>query len=342
MGPNSTLGSTAALCAFMCVCILYTLETLMDGDGPSPLPVACALFVIFIIITLWRGLALLRRIDDNAAGPPGFSPLLQLWYVCTSWTLEKRDEKKQKLFLCVSLFFFILFVFPSARLGPYIRFVAYKHPASKSYVYRSSSSSSLPSSEGQWNESSFPIDSPDSLPGRTLQPLYSDVQLPSDRIGRNRFVLMYNDELPNGTTSGELHAHAKGVVAFDWTYQTGFWMIHSVPRFPPAPDGPSSRYAFPPSGLIYGQTMICVTLPLHQADLVGEMEIYYPAFSLSPTAVFFKCSLQPSAQLHIFFLSTLISAVLIFYPPLADPALMIRLLALLWRNMHLHLLFCIM
>jgi deoxyribonuclease-2 len=80
----------------------------------------------------------------------------------------------------------------------------------------------------------------------------------------DRLVLMYNDEWPNGTSS-ETAAHAKGVVAFDNI--SGFWLSHSVPRFPPAP---GSSYSFPPTGIKYGQTMLCVSLPFSQADLVGR------------------------------------------------------------------------
>ena len=90
---------------------------------------------------------------------------------------------------------------------------------------------------------------------------------------KENLILMYNDELPNGTTSGELHAHAKGVVSFvGGGAQTGFWLIHSVPKFPPSPAdlGGSS---FPLTGTVYGQTFICVTLPLAQADLIGEYNL---------------------------------------------------------------------
>lgn len=95
--------------------------------------------------------------------------------------------------------------------------------------------------------------------------------LVGDEGDDKRLLLMYNDEFPNGTSS-ETSAHAKGVVAFDG--QSGFWLVHSVPRFPPAPgDGPpgtKGNYSYPTTGLRYGQTMLCVSLPLDQADLIGE------------------------------------------------------------------------
>ena len=145
------------------------------------------------------------------------------------------------------------------------------------------------------------IDSPGSLPGQTLEPIYNSglvdftwktftpcdtflnisfniffsFIIKNENLGKeedeNRLLLMYNDEFPNGTSSATA-AHAKGVVAFDG--QSGFWLVHSVPRFPPAPDGgpPGTKgnYSYPTTGLRYGQTMLCVSLPLHQADLIGE------------------------------------------------------------------------
>lgn len=82
---------------------------------------------------------------------------------------------------------------------------------------------------------------------------------------------MYNDELPNGTTSSEAHAHAKGVVVFNEADGQGFWMLHSIPHYPPAPSG-EAAYSFPATGIIYGQTIICVSLPIGQANLVGPVE----------------------------------------------------------------------
>ena len=85
---------------------------------------------------------------------------------------------------------------------------------------------------------------------------------------------MYNDELPNGTTSSETHAHAKGVVAFDAPLAaTGFWILHSVPHYPPDPAS-SGGYSYPVTGVTYGQTMLCVSLPTQQADLVGRKLLF--------------------------------------------------------------------
>ena len=77
-------------------------------------------------------------------------------------------------------------------------------------------------------------------------------------------LLMYNDELPNGTTS-QSAAHAKGVVAFDRS--AGFWMLHSVPRYPP---DSGATYSYPVTGFKYGQTLLCLTLPFSSANEIGN------------------------------------------------------------------------
>lgn len=43
-----------------------------------------------------------------------------------------------------------------------------------------------------------------------------------------------------------------GMVAFDT--QSGFWLMHSVPRF-----GEMSKYEYPKTALMNGQSAICVT-----------------------------------------------------------------------------------
>lgn len=173
------------------------------------------------------------------------------------------------------------FVFP--------RFVLYKLPPTttgkatdgRAYVYRTSVSTQ--GDDGStWIFSQQSIDSAASLPGQTLEPIYNFPEhvVSEDNDVDERLLLMYNDEFPNGTSS-EIAAHAKGVVAFDG--QSGFWLVHSVPRFPPAPGGdrsPETRtnYSYPATGLRYGQTMLCVSLPFNQADLIGEQLQYYHPF----------------------------------------------------------------
>ena len=83
--------------------------------------------------------------------------------------------------------------------------------------------------------------------GLTLHPLYA---------GSAELSFMYNDETPDNKTSSS-YGHTKGVIAANGT--EGFWLIHSVPSFPPEPD---DGYSYPSSGLRYAQSFLCLSLSL--------------------------------------------------------------------------------
>jgi phospholipase C len=63
----------------------------------------------------------------------------------------------------------------------------------------------------------------------------------SDSVG----YYMYNDEKPDGSTSS-YRGHTKGVSAFD--ANGGFFLDHSVPRFPPKAE---DAYEFPANEATY-------------------------------------------------------------------------------------------
>ncbi len=56
-----------------------------------------------------------------------------------------------------------------------------------------------------------------------------------------------------------------GDVCFD--DKSGFWLVHSLPRFP---NVSSQGYHYPHSGLIYGQTFLCVTYPYKTLNTIGK------------------------------------------------------------------------
>lgn len=99
----------------------------------------------------------------------------------------------------------------------------------------------------------------------TLQQVYSGYQ------NTEMAYLMYNDQPPIGTKTTN-HGHTKGDIAFDRT--SGFWLVHSVPHFPPvASDG----YSYPESGTVFGQTFLCVTYQYSQLNAIGRQLLYnYP------------------------------------------------------------------
>ncbi|ROT83636.1 deoxyribonuclease-2-alpha [Penaeus vannamei] len=121
-----------------------------------------------------------------------------------------------------------------------------------------------------WVLSNISINHERSMLAWTLSRLYSD----PERL-KNTAYIMYNDEFPNNTKSFT-KGHTKGVVLL--TELGGFWLIHSVPKYPPPPE---DGYSYPSSGQHYGQTMLCISLPAHQANNVGQLLFYNEPFIYS-------------------------------------------------------------
>lgn len=132
--------------------------------------------------------------------------------------------------------------------------------------------------ESGWRLSAKSIDSNDSIPGITLAPLYN--RSSEDDALWN----LYNDSPPNASYVWN-HGHTKGVVMVN--SDQGFWLIHSVPSFPPVPRaGVQTRplnlenvtiegaYSYPDSGTFYGQSFLCVSLGGDQFNIVGEQLMY--------------------------------------------------------------------
>lgn len=78
--------------------------------------------------------------------------------------------------------------------------------------------------------------------------------------------MLYNDDHPTGKKDS-YRGHTKGVLTFD--RDRGFWLVHSVPRFPHP-----EAYAYPESGTVFGQSLLCVSFFTRQAlSDIGELEI---------------------------------------------------------------------
>lgn len=62
----------------------------------------------------------------------------------------------------------------------------------------------------------------------------------------------------------------------------GFWVIHSVPLFPPVPE---HGYGYPATGEFFGQTAICITFKYDQFAEIGMKSISLRKLlpSLAPT-----------------------------------------------------------
>ncbi|XP_032680271.1 plancitoxin-1 [Odontomachus brunneus] len=134
-----------------------------------------------------------------------------------------------------------------------------------------------------WQLSSKQISAKNSIPGNTLALLYNDYK------AANIFWVLYNDNPPNKPINGK-YGHAKGIVMVNqWL---GFWLIHSVPNYPPTPNcgedtklgkiyvdstttlGNKSEYDYPSSGKNYGQSFLCISVDFDQFDLIGRQLMY--------------------------------------------------------------------
>ncbi|XP_057290535.1 plancitoxin-1-like [Hydractinia symbiolongicarpus] len=139
-----------------------------------------------------------------------------------------------------------------------------------------------------------------SAAGLTLDQVYSKYN-PEKWYKKNNFQyvdgptdqahLFYNDENPNGEKYFKC-GHTKGALAFN--EESGFWLINSVPKYPPAA---SEGYDYPHSGCMYGQMFMCVTFNssafndiglqlrfndphVHDANLPMDWEVNYPNIKL--------------------------------------------------------------
>lgn len=106
--------------------------------------------------------------------------------------------------------------------------------------------------------------------------------------------IMYNDQAPNDTSNAK-YGHSKGVVMTDGV--KGFWLIHSVPGYPPIPRTGNNRsrrrsnqqpelpiadnanhtdgqYSYPSSGTNYGQSFMCISVKADQVDVIARQLMY--------------------------------------------------------------------
>ncbi|XP_021933691.1 plancitoxin-1 isoform X2 [Zootermopsis nevadensis] len=185
--------------------------------------------------------------------------------LCTSQCLlQCRDERNKPVDWCV--------IYKLPRIKTSSNSLIRKGVA---YAYITSSNISR-----GWAISDLSINDTKSVPGRILQPLYNSSHM--FRVNSLLWVL-YNDQAPDKTYRSEL-GHTKGVVMAE--ADKGFWLVHSVPHFPPLPDNVtnsttkfhSNGYSYPLTGRHYGQSFLCVSLNTSQLDLVGIQLTYNEPF----------------------------------------------------------------
>jgi len=101
-------------------------------------------------------------------------------------------------------------------------------------------------------------DASDSALKRTLAQLYDN----ADSLS----YALWNDEHPDGKKMARTFAHSKGVAAISGDH--GFWLSHSLPKFPNAAD--AGEPGFDDANVKYGQHFFCVSVDSDQFSVLGK------------------------------------------------------------------------
>ncbi|XP_049627229.1 deoxyribonuclease-2-beta [Suncus etruscus] len=126
----------------------------------------------------------------------------------------------------------------------------------------------LDSTTRSWRMGKQLVNSTKSFLGRTLQQLYKAHACQYN----NTAYLIYNDGVPNAVNYSSKYGHTKGLLL--WNRVQGFWLLHSIPKFPPVA---TEGYGYPHSGKRNGQAGICVTFKYSQFKAIDlQLLIYNP------------------------------------------------------------------
>ncbi|XP_051021355.1 deoxyribonuclease-2-beta [Acomys russatus] len=129
----------------------------------------------------------------------------------------------------------------------------------------------LDSTMQSWRKSQHLMNSSRSVLGRTLQQLYEAYTSKSNSTA----YIIYNDGVPKSMNYSRKYGHTKGLLV--WNRVQGFWLIHSIPGFPPIPE---DGYNYPTSGRRNAQSGMCITFKYSQFEaidsqlLVSQPNIY--------------------------------------------------------------------
>ena len=162
------------------------------------------------------------------------------------------------LYFCIPLCFGLDLGCRDLKGKPVDWFVAYKLPDLPT-TKKGSQFLYMDPKTPTWRQSDLPITDPKSAIGKTFAQLWE--------AKKNSEVLyaVYNDDDPGTNRTDSYRAHMKGAMAFDDF--TGFWVIHSVPRFI---DLSKRLYSYPDSGLKYGQIFFCATYSVTALLEIGK------------------------------------------------------------------------
>lgn len=129
------------------------------------------------------------------------------------------------------------------------------------YVYYDSGIDQQPVAKRLIEKSPYVLNSDKGALNLTLDSVFNN---PSSTTG----WILYNDERPLGIPGHDDSnlGHTKGVLAFDTSTQTGYWLLHSWPKFaePHAKADPTP---------MYGQTYLCLSLDLDTLERIADQMI---------------------------------------------------------------------
>ncbi|KAJ8039484.1 Plancitoxin-1 [Holothuria leucospilota] len=120
---------------------------------------------------------------------------------------------------------------------------------------------------------------------QTLQQIYTS---PAGTVDIYVAHIMYNDQPPSGRRTSR--GHTKGVVSYDG--KDGFWMVHSVPKFP----GKSSPYQWPGNANTYGQSILCVSFKSPEMENIANQMLYNNPYVYSSNIPSKLKSIAPTFQ----------------------------------------------
>nr|XP_034978814.1 deoxyribonuclease-2-beta isoform X1 [Zootoca vivipara] len=147
----------------------------------------------------------------------------------------------------------------------------------------------MDSSAPIWKLSKYFVNMTESALGQTLQQLYRTYKSKENSTA----YVMYNDGPPNKMNYSWTHGHSKGFLLLDQS--RGFWVIHSIPEFPPFPkDG----YGYPRTGKYNGQIAICITFQYEQFAEIDKQLLFY-----NPNV--YNCSIPKPFQADLLNLQTM-------------------------------------
>jgi deoxyribonuclease-2 len=161
------------------------------------------------------------------------------------------------------------------------------------YVYYDSSIDAKPDSDAKKKVDKSPnvINEGKGALNLTLDSVFKNFKKPPATTG----WILYNDELPASAKrkdDGNM-GHTKGVIAFDTSSRTAYWLLHSWPKFaePGAANDPTPKY---------GQTYVCLSLDIDTARKVAaqmanhqEPQTYSPNLANLPNTDALFLLMQP-------------------------------------------------